>query len=153
MTKAALYYHFRTKQEILQSLMSTLQEQLRALADWSDAQEPGETAREELLGRAVDLALGPASRVMEMAQQNQTVLRELGPEREHEGPPIELFQRIVAPLVPPGASYEERVRARTALFSVVAGTLLSRDLQGEAPPDERRTVALRIAHDVLQARD
>ncbi|MDN5797909.1 MAG: TetR/AcrR family transcriptional regulator [Intrasporangium sp.] len=150
-TKAALYYHFRTKEQILQSLLSTLQEQLRALADWADRQEPGEATREELLGRTVDLALGPASRVMAMAQQNQNVLRELAPEHEQDGPPIELFQRIIAPLLPPGAGYEEAVRARTAVFSIVAGTLLSRDLQGDVDPDERRAVALRIAHDVLRS--
>jgi AcrR family transcriptional regulator len=149
-TKAALYYHFRTKEEILQSLMATLQEELRALADWADAQKPGADTREELLRRAADLAVGPVSRVMAMAQQNQRALRDLRPEGEHEGPPIELFQRIIAPLVPPDAGYEETVRARAALFSVVAGTVLSRDL-GDVSPDERREVALRIAHDVLGA--
>lgn len=152
-TKAALYYHFRTKEEILQSLMATLQEELRALADWADEQEPGPSTREELLHRAVALALGPVSSVMQMAQQNQAALRELESEREHEAPPIELFQRIIAPLVPPGAGYEETVRARAALFSVVAGTVLTRDLGADIDVEERRAVALRIAHDVLGAED
>ena len=150
-TKAALYYHFRTKEEILDSLMRTLQEGLRELADWAAEQEPSTRTREELLGRAADLAVGPASRVMAMAQQNQTALRERHSRQEHErsGPPIELFRRLIEPLAPAGASYEEQIRARIALFSVVAGTCLGQDL--DASPEERREVALRVAHDVLGA--
>ncbi len=150
-TKAALYYHFRTKEEILSSLMASLEEGMQDLATWAEQQEPSAQTREELLQRAVDLAVGPASRVMAMAQQNQTALRELQARREHggrHGPPIEMFQQIIRPLVPPDADYEQQVRARIAFFSLLAGAFLGQDL--EASPEQQREVALRVAHDVLR---
>lgn len=149
-TKAALYYHFKTKEEILESLLATMIGEASALADWAEQQPPGDATRDAILRRAAEIAYGPARRVVQMVQQNQTAMRDLRSQREHQGPPMEMLRRIIAPLTAPDATYEEQVRARLALFSIFASAFQA-DIDIEVSDDERREVALRIARDVLAA--
>lgn len=148
-TKAALYYHFKSKEEILDSLLATVVEEASALADWAEQQPSGADVREEVLRRAAEVAYGPASRVFAMVQQNQTALRERRQGGDRPGPPVELLRRIIAPLTPPNASYEDEVRARIALVSVFFSAVVAQDIDTAATEEERRDVALRIALGIL----
>jgi AcrR family transcriptional regulator len=54
-TKAALYYHFRTKDEIVQSLFEDQLAELDALIAWAEGQPPTLETRREFIRRYADL--------------------------------------------------------------------------------------------------
>src|SRR6201989_3709512 len=51
-TKAALYYHFKSKEEIVHSFTDDYFAELDALLDWAKDKPRGEARRHELLDRA-----------------------------------------------------------------------------------------------------
>lgn len=50
-TKAALYYHFQTKQDIVADLFDSLPEGINGIVDWARQQPPGPETRAEILRR------------------------------------------------------------------------------------------------------
>src|ERR1700741_5230228 len=56
-TKAALYYHFKSKEDIVRSFTEDYFCRLDALIAWGREQPPGEARRHELLDRYVGVVL------------------------------------------------------------------------------------------------
>lgn len=54
-TKAALYYHFRTKEEIVQSLFEDQLAELDALIAWAESQPPTVETRREFIRRYAEM--------------------------------------------------------------------------------------------------
>jgi AcrR family transcriptional regulator len=50
-TKAALYYHFQTKQDIVDDLFVSLPEGIAEIVEWARQQPPGAETRDEILSR------------------------------------------------------------------------------------------------------
>lgn len=50
-TKAALYYHFQTKQDIIADLFVSLPEGINEIVTWARQQPPGRKTRDEILRR------------------------------------------------------------------------------------------------------
>src|SRR5438094_8563182 len=59
-SKAALYYHFKSKEEILDALLSEPMIAFQELAQKA-ADEPAGTRAEEVLGAIIDFVAGPSS--------------------------------------------------------------------------------------------
>src|SRR3954454_8655192 len=57
-TKAAVYYHYRTKEEILSSLLDEHLAGMDAIVEWGQAQPPGPDRRREILQRYSALLAG-----------------------------------------------------------------------------------------------
>jgi AcrR family transcriptional regulator len=118
-TKAALYYHFTSKQELLQSitqpLLDGLEEILAALGGTRD-----------LLTAFVGL-MERHQRVFEIfvADHAALVAAELA---ERSGA---LRQALIGRLSGPGASFADHVRAAAALGAVTQGFVLARNLEPE----------------------
>src|SRR5262247_2597927 len=53
-TKAALYYHFKTKEDIVGSLVQDRIDALQELFDWADTQPRGPERRREFIRRYAD---------------------------------------------------------------------------------------------------
>jgi len=53
-TKAALYYHFKTKEDIVGSLVQDRLDALAALVEWAESQPPGPHLREAVIRRYSD---------------------------------------------------------------------------------------------------
>lgn len=141
-TKAAVYYHFRTKEEILASLFDDLLAGVDAILEWARAQEPGvERARgiverySALLGTETG---GPVSRIV----QAQQALKKFGPGEGMQ----QRFQEMGALIAPPGAEPARRLRARLALVAVHMGAF-GPDAEGDAA--QRRVVALQVAQELV----
>src|ERR1700755_1103682 len=56
-TKAALYYHFKSKEDIVHSFTDDYFAELDALLEWAKGRPPGEARRHELLDRYVGVVL------------------------------------------------------------------------------------------------
>src|SRR3974390_2135870 len=81
-TKAALYYHFKSKEDIVYSFTDDYFDGLDALVDWAKSQPRGEENRREILDRYVSIVLA-SSDVFRFLEQNRASVQsmEAGKER------------------------------------------------------------------------
>ena len=143
-TKAAVYYHYRTKEEILSSLLDEHLAGMDALVEWAEAQPPGRERRRGVLERYSALLTTMAedgSQLIRFMQENQTSMKELasaaGMRRR--------FERLGAMLVDPDASAADQLRGRLSLIALHFGTFAPEVPGG---PAERRAAALEVAMDL-----
>ncbi|WP_311765477.1 TetR/AcrR family transcriptional regulator [Streptomyces zingiberis] len=145
-TKAALYYHFRTKEDILVSVFQDLARPLDDLIAWGREQPPTLETRRELL-RRYSAALDEASPVFRFVQENQAAVRDLSVGETFKKRMFALFELIREEDAP----LSGQVRAISALFTIHAGTFALRDIEGD--PEEKRAAILEVALDLITAAD
>ena len=75
-TKAALYYHFKSKEDIVRSLVEDYIGQIDALIAWAKAQPRTPETRGEILGRYVQI-VADGSDVFRMLHHNQAAVNSL----------------------------------------------------------------------------
>ena len=75
-TKAALYYHFKTKEDIVLSLFRDLSEPLDELIAWGERQPRTLETKQELL-RRYSAALADVEPLLRFMQEPQAAVREL----------------------------------------------------------------------------
>jgi len=141
-TKAALYYHFKSKEDIIRSLIDDYFGQIDSLVAWASQQPRTPAVRAEILSRYLDMVID-RHQVYRMLQQNQAALAGLTSEK-HRG---ELFRErmnaLIDLLVEPGAALRERVRAAMAATGLSIGWMVFHDQVDD--PDELRSAVLDIA--------
>jgi AcrR family transcriptional regulator len=155
-SKAALYYHFESKQDIMLGLhvrMHNMTEAMLPLLRDSIPADPRELAAawEGLLAALIGIALRNR-RLIELHLRNQDVVSELhkdeaalgrhGPISHHAE---DQFRSL---LQDPSAPLEERVRRMSSL-GVIGAILLGSDLLGDVPDGELEAAVRRVVHDVL----
>jgi len=145
-TKAALYYHFRSKEDIVRSLFEDYTHEVEELIAWGRRQPPTEQARRDLLGRYVDIIVR-RTEVFRCLERNQATIRNLDAHGK------ELFRERMRTLTdllqPPDAPLAERVRASMAFMAVHVGWLFFQDEQVSA--EELRAIVHDIACDLAGA--
>jgi len=145
-TKAALYYHYSSKESIVRSIFEAHLEALDELTAWAREQPPGPELRARAVDRMVDLGTGSGMAVMRFAMANQHVIRELHDEKGREnafGKMNELFDILTGPDAP----IAEVLRVRAALLSVNLVLMSSRGL--DASEAEITAAARDIAHTLI----
>ena len=145
-TKAALYYHYSSKESIVRSIFEAHLEALDELIAWAREQPPGPELRARAVDRMVDLGTGSGMAVMRFAMANQHVIRELHDEKGREnafGKMNELFDILTGPDAP----IAEVLRVRAALLSVNLVLMSSRGL--DASEAEITAAARDIAHTLI----
>ncbi|BCJ40004.1 TetR family transcriptional regulator [Actinoplanes ianthinogenes] len=146
-TKAALYYHYSSKESIVLSIFQAHLDALDELVGWAREQPPGPELRAQVVDRMVELGVGSGMAAMKFAMANQHVVRDLHQQQGREnafGKMTELFDIVTGP----DASLEETLRVRSALLSVNIVLMASRGLT--VTDAELAGVARDIAHSVLQ---
>jgi AcrR family transcriptional regulator len=114
-TKAALYYHFRSKEDIVRSLFGDYLAALDDLVAWASTQAPGPQLRTQVIDRMLHLSAEHGRQAMQFALANQHVVRELHPGRETAS---ELLRTLFGAITDPNATMQEALRIRVALLSV-----------------------------------
>jgi AcrR family transcriptional regulator len=144
-TKAALYYHFKTKEDILASTLEDYLAEVYELIEWAREQPRTPASRHELLSRYAGL-VGKRLTAMRFMQQDQK-----GVQRSEIG---ERFRTAMGEvnllLTPEGAGVIERMRALSAIVTLHVGVLLE---QPETPIEEARAAAFKVAEDLIAAND
>lgn len=141
-TKAALYYHFRTKEDLVVSIFEDLNRPVAELIEWAEQQPHTLETKKEVL-RRYSLALGDALPLFRFLQENQAALRDLSLGQRMKERMVHLSSLLRdddAPLV-------DQMRAVSALFTMHAGMFAWREVKGE--PEERRLAALQVAEELI----
>jgi len=141
-TKAALYYHFKTKEEILVSIFEDLTRPIEELIEWGGGQPKTLETKLEIV-RRYSQALTSASRLFRFMQENQATVRELRIGETFKRRMLEL--RDI--LVDPDASLTDQVRCSSALFTLHAGMFALQDL--DIDPEDKRLAILEVATDLV----
>ncbi len=143
-TKAALYYHFKSKEEIVESLTSDHVKRLDTLLDWAEGKEPTQAFRIEFLHRYMDnLNASQHLKIMKFIQQNQPAMKNMANAAKWR----ESLHKMVSVLAGEKASPTERMRMGLALFGLHASAMLLPE--GEVSEQDRRQAALTVAEELI----
>ncbi|MFJ4901207.1 TetR/AcrR family transcriptional regulator [Streptomyces sp. NPDC088727] len=146
-TKAALYYHFKTKEDILASIFEDLNRPVEELIVWGREQPRTLETRKEILARYSD-ALTTASPLFQFMQENQATVRDLSIGVTIKGRILALVDLIKDPEAP----MIDQVRCFSALFTMHAGMFALKDVDGD--PEDKRKAVLEVAVELMtQAHD
>ncbi|MFJ8477134.1 TetR/AcrR family transcriptional regulator [Kitasatospora sp. NPDC094011] len=141
-THAALYYHFKSKEDILVSVAEGLGGPIDELIAWGEQQPPTLRTRQELLTRYSE-TLTAAAPLFRLMQENQSALRKLSIGQTLNDRVAALARLIYLPEAP----LEAQVRASSALMTVHFGAFSLYALPGEA--EEKRKALLDLGLELL----
>lgn len=143
-TRPALYYHYRSKDDILASIHHDLAHSVDGILDWAHAQPATAATRAEILHRLAALMAGPWGTFIAFAQANEAAMRNLTAAGE-------FAQRMdsFADLLTPSDTVPGRMKARLALDALFMAGSRSHQLGGT--DTERCQAALTTARTLIEA--
>ncbi|MEU9055134.1 TetR/AcrR family transcriptional regulator [Streptomyces sp. NPDC048384] len=141
-TKAALYYHFKTKEEIIVSLFEDLTKPIEDLIEWG-RQQPHTLETKQEIVRRYSQVLTEASPLFRFMQENQATVRDLSIGEMFKNRMLGMRDIVIDP----DADLVDQVRCISALFTMHAGMFVMKDLEGD--PEEKRKAILEVATDLI----
>ncbi|MFF3839205.1 TetR/AcrR family transcriptional regulator [Streptomyces sp. NPDC001930] len=141
-TKAALYYHFKTKEDILIGIFEDLTRPMDDLIAWAQEQPRTLETRQEVL-RRYQVALRAAAPLFRFMQENQATVRELSVGLTFK----ERMLALTGLIQEPDFAMVDQVRCVSAIFTLHAGTFFMQNLEGD--PEEKHRATLEVALDLL----
>jgi AcrR family transcriptional regulator len=147
-SKAALYYHFRSKEDIVHSFTDDHFAAIDALIDWAKAEPPGPEIRRELLDRYVGIVLANRD-VFRFIEQNRAAMQVIDASKDRIARFRSRLDTLVDLLAGPGAPLRERVRATAALFA--ANTSCMYFARTTEDLTDLRAIVLEIAEDLTSS--
>ncbi|MEU7854016.1 helix-turn-helix domain-containing protein [Nonomuraea sp. NPDC049141] len=128
-TKAALYYHFDSKEAVIRSLFTDHLRALEDLLDWAAAQPRSPQLASELLGRWLTLSGQRGLKTMRFAAANHTALKAVVP--PGQGSAMERIDQATRIILGPDAPLQDQLRVRMALLSVHSTVLAAQGTRAE----------------------
>jgi AcrR family transcriptional regulator len=145
-TKAALYYHFPTKDDIVSSLIEDRIAQLRALTEWANSQpRTVETRRQVIRRYAEELHEPRAHDVMHFFERNQAAIKQMGTAEQMRTALGELIDALGAA----DGTLTEQLKTSLAIFAIHASLFVFRNR--DASPEQQREAALTVALELIGA--
>ncbi|MET8753902.1 helix-turn-helix domain-containing protein [Streptomyces sp. NPDC004667] len=141
-TKAALYYHFKTKEDIIISVFEDSTRPIDELIEWAQGQPRTLETKREVLRRYSE-AMASGAQLYRFMQENQATMRELSigeTVKKRLFTLVELLRTEEGPLA-------DQVRCVSALFTLHAGMMFLQHVEGD--PEETRQAALEVATDLI----
>jgi AcrR family transcriptional regulator len=144
-TKAALYYHFNTKEDIVVSLFDDLLAGIDDIITWGMDQPQTVETRQELLRRYGRLTRERPKNMMRFIQESKTTMQELAP-----GEKLQCrFRTLSGMLHAPDASLAEQLKSTLALITAGASVFMLKD--ADATDDERYAAGIELALELVSA--
>lgn len=145
-TKAALYYHFRTKDDIVASLFDDYFAQIDAIVEWAGTQgEITNGVRREIVRRYADLLGQRGAGVMKFIQGNQSTMKEL----KIGSNLAERFLGMSELLIDKSAPLKTQIKTALSMALLHAGVFAP--IPVEATPEERRVATLEVIMEMIPA--
>ena len=148
-TKAALYYYFKSKEDIVRSLVEDYMAQIDDLIAWAKDQPRNPAIRGEIVSRYLDIVANGTA-VFRLLHQNQAAVSSLAAAKERGELFRERMDALVDLLTEPGAPVSDQIRAASCLVSISFGLMHYQDRV--ADPAELRAAVLDVALDLADAR-
>ncbi|MFC1410634.1 TetR/AcrR family transcriptional regulator [Streptacidiphilus sp. N1-12] len=152
-TKAALYYHFRTKEDILAGIVESMAAPIEDAIAWGEQQDYSPGLRDEIIRR---FAEGMSGRLplLRFFHENQPTIRELAVGSRFK----ERMFALTRLMQGPDPTFEDRVRASISLMTINVTAFIAEACAGDSTligtdlPDEagRREIALKVALDIAE---
>jgi len=141
-TRPALYYHYRSKEDILASVHEQLASSVDELLEWANEQPATRATRRELLKRLAELMSGPWRAFGRFAQANEAAMRDLSATAS-------FARRMddVGALLSPADTVEGRLKGRLALAALFMATARGGQLGGSDA--ERMAAASDVANSLV----
>jgi AcrR family transcriptional regulator len=157
-TKAALYYHFKSKEDIVRSFTEDYFARIDALIAWGRDEPTSDQTAQELLDRYITITM-ESGEVFRFLERNQATIHTAGDGKQRftQFRPrlIALIEIITGPAAPP----RSRIRAAAAIFAVSTSCMFfmketpepELDAMLPDPPDrdEVRKIVLEAATDLV----
>ncbi|MBB5913521.1 AcrR family transcriptional regulator [Nocardia transvalensis] len=142
-TKAALYYHFRTKEDIVASLSEDLRRGVDEIVEWGESAPPGRERAEEIVLRYGALLHDLGKDMIRFWAENQSAFRDLG-----IGTSLRYQFRVLADLMTAHNPTPLAIfHARQALLAISWSLSMMGDLNLD--DEQSHTAATRIALDIV----
>ncbi len=142
-TKAALYHHFTSKEEIARELVGSYLAAVDEIVTWAERTHP---ELEELLVRWAELVRAQGLQIGKFIHANQRLMRELGL-TSGDGP-RRAIDRVAETVVPAGAAPELRLQVRMALLALHTAAIASEGLPLDS--EEVFRIARNIAASIVR---
>ena len=143
-TKAALYYHFAGKEDLVRGILEEFMSSISAVVTWATSSPA--PSPEEVLRRWAELMRVDGLRLIRFMQANQRIVRDLQPEGNGSFP--DRLLPLFDVLAEGDKSLSAQVRARAALFALQGAVAFSTSL--DASDTEVFDEALAIAVEILR---
>ena len=153
-TKAALYYHFTSKEEILSALVAGIPRLFDELIAWGESLPRSVESRKEILRRLASLTSEKLSPVLRFVQANSNAIEaaKVDGESMHDVFTPGL-RRIAQILIEPGAELADQVRAIVAVNLVMMGSRpILPDIGQGATPEMVSEGVLNLALELVSKR-
>lgn len=142
-TKAALYYHFKSKEDIIIGIFQDLTRPLDELIEWAGDQPRTLETKQEIL-RRYQKALLAATPLFRFMHENQATVRDLSIGLTFK----ERFIALNKCVQEPDAPVKDKVRAVSAVFALHAGTFFMENIEGDT--EEKQEAVLEVALDLIE---
>ncbi len=147
-TKAALYYYFKSKEDIVRSLVEDYYTELDELVAWARTQPRDAAARAQVVSRYLDIVVN-GTQVFRMLHQNQAAVSGLAAAKERGTLFRERMDALIDVLAEPEADLRSQVRAASCLVSISLGFM---NFEHRASsPGELRAALLDVALELVDA--
>jgi len=144
-TKAALYYHFRTKDDIVRAAMDEYVDAVNEILDRFETQPPGQGRNAALADRILELLGDAGALPFQFGQANPTVMA-----RQNFGTRnVEYVRRFISLAAGPELSADAVLRSTLAFGALVMSSVPQPPLPTTAGPDERRAAGRALALELL----
>ncbi|GGR85352.1 TetR family transcriptional regulator [Streptomyces aureoverticillatus] len=143
-TKAALYYHFKTKEDILTSIFDDLTRPIDELIAWGKEQPRTLAVKREILTR-YSVILTKAAPLFRFMQENQATMRDLKTGESFKDRMLQLLDILSDD--DPATPMTAQVRCFSALFTMHGGMFVLKDADGD--PEVKRKAILEVAIDLV----
>ncbi|MFD9905656.1 TetR/AcrR family transcriptional regulator [Streptomyces sp. NPDC059063] len=143
-TKAALYYHFKTKEDILNSIFDDLTRPIDELIAWGKEQPRTLETKREILTRYSEI-LNDAAPLFRFMQENQATMRDLKTGESFKDRVFALLNILRGD--DPATPMVSQVRCFSALFTMHGGMFVLKDAEGDH--EEKRKAILEVAIDLV----
>jgi AcrR family transcriptional regulator len=143
-TKAALYYHFPTKEAIVTSLTEDRVAAVAEILDWAQGQPKNEATRQELIRRyAATMRGARASQIIRFFERNQATVKDLGV-GERMRKQMLAFMEVLSDKTEP---VDVQLRRSLAIFAIHASWFAMRERGWDEV--ESHAAGLKVAIDLV----
>lgn len=147
-TKAALYYYFKSKEDIVASLVEDYMAELDELIAWGRSQPRTPATRAEIVRRYLHIVANGTA-VFRMLHQNQAAVSSLASAKERGALFRERMDALIGLLTEPAAPLRDQIRAASCLVSMSYCCMHYQDQA--ASPAELESALLDVALELADA--